>query len=180
MNLPINSPPNSSNGFILKAQQSQNTVQEKVRKKTNMLAPKKEKALDEQQKNPLTPRQQRFVDEYLVDSNATQAALRAGYSRKTARDHSYLMLRRPLVLAGIQAGYDVIRKRNAATVGSLMQELEEARVQAMQENQTSVAVSAIMAKAKLCGLDIQRHQVEANMKVTRVERIIADPEDIHC
>lgn len=32
----------------------------------------------------LTPKQQRFVDEYLIDCNATQAAIRAGYSRKTA------------------------------------------------------------------------------------------------
>lgn len=33
----------------------------------------------------LTPKQRRFVDEYLVDLNATQAAVRAGYSPKTAR-----------------------------------------------------------------------------------------------
>ena len=32
----------------------------------------------------LTPKQQRFVEEYLVDLNATQAAVRAGYSAKTA------------------------------------------------------------------------------------------------
>lgn len=32
----------------------------------------------------LTPKQQRFVEEYLVDLNATQAAIRAGYSPKTA------------------------------------------------------------------------------------------------
>lgn len=32
----------------------------------------------------LTAKQQRFVDEYLIDLNATQAAIRAGYSRKTA------------------------------------------------------------------------------------------------
>ena len=32
----------------------------------------------------LTPKQQRFVDEYLIDLNATQAAIRAGYSEKTA------------------------------------------------------------------------------------------------
>lgn len=32
----------------------------------------------------LTPRQQRFVDEYVVDLNATQAAIRAGYSPRTA------------------------------------------------------------------------------------------------
>lgn len=32
----------------------------------------------------LTPKQQRFVDEYLIDLNAAQAAIRAGYSKKTA------------------------------------------------------------------------------------------------
>ena len=35
--------------------------------------------------NKLKPKQQRFCDEYLVDLNATQAAIRAGYSEKTAR-----------------------------------------------------------------------------------------------
>ncbi len=33
----------------------------------------------------LTPKQRRFVEEYLIDLNATQAAIRAGYSHKTAR-----------------------------------------------------------------------------------------------
>ena len=33
----------------------------------------------------LTPRQSRFVDEYLVDANGTQAAIRAGYSATGAR-----------------------------------------------------------------------------------------------
>jgi len=32
----------------------------------------------------LTPKQQVFVDEYLIDFNATQSAIRAGYSKKTA------------------------------------------------------------------------------------------------
>ena len=34
----------------------------------------------------LTEKQRRFVDEYLIDLNATQAAIRAGYSVKTAKD----------------------------------------------------------------------------------------------
>ena len=33
----------------------------------------------------MTEKQQRFVDEYLIDLNATQAAIRAGYSKRTAR-----------------------------------------------------------------------------------------------
>jgi phage terminase small subunit len=35
--------------------------------------------------NNISPKQTRFVEEYLVDLNATQAAIRAGYSQKTAR-----------------------------------------------------------------------------------------------
>lgn len=34
----------------------------------------------------LTERQKRFCDEYLIDLNATQAAIRAGYSKKTANE----------------------------------------------------------------------------------------------
>ena len=33
----------------------------------------------------LTPKQQRFIDEYLIDLNLTKSAVRAGYSEKTAR-----------------------------------------------------------------------------------------------
>lgn len=41
----------------------------------------------------LTPKQQRFVDEYLIDLNATQAAIRAGYSAKTADSQASRLLR---------------------------------------------------------------------------------------
>ena len=36
----------------------------------------------------MTEKQKRFVDEYLIDLNATQAAIRAGYSVKTAREQA--------------------------------------------------------------------------------------------
>ena len=41
---------------------------------------------------PITPKKQRFVDEYLVDLNATQAAIRAGYSAKTAHSQGPRLL----------------------------------------------------------------------------------------
>jgi len=43
-------------------------------------------------KNKLTPKQQRFVMEYCRDLNATQAAIRAGYSPKTARSQGQRLL----------------------------------------------------------------------------------------
>lgn len=45
---------------------------------------KKTKNGNKKNKNKLTPKQQRFCDEYLIDCNATQAAIRAGYSKRTA------------------------------------------------------------------------------------------------
>jgi len=40
----------------------------------------------------MTAKQQRFCDEYLIDLNATQAAIRAGYSEKTAKEQGSRML----------------------------------------------------------------------------------------
>ena len=45
----------------------------------------------------LTPKQARFVEEYLVDLNATQAAIRAGYSEKTARQVASENLSKPYI-----------------------------------------------------------------------------------
>ena len=45
----------------------------------------------------LTAKQQRFCDEYLTDLNATQAAIRAGYSEKTARQIGTENLSKPYI-----------------------------------------------------------------------------------
>lgn len=50
----------------------------------------------------LTPKQQRFVQEYAVDLNGTQAAIRAGYSPKTARSIASENLQRPAVKKAIK------------------------------------------------------------------------------
>lgn len=45
----------------------------------------------------LTAKQQRFCDEYLIDLNATQAAIRAGYSKKTANRIGTENLSKPVI-----------------------------------------------------------------------------------
>lgn len=45
----------------------------------------------------LTAKQQRFCDEYLIDLNATQAAIRAGYAKKTAHQIGYANLSKPAI-----------------------------------------------------------------------------------
>ena len=51
----------------------------------------------------LTARQTRFAEEYLIDLNATQAALRAGYSPKTAYAQGARLLKHPDVAKAIDA-----------------------------------------------------------------------------
>jgi phage terminase small subunit len=51
---------------------------------------------------PLTPKQARFVDEYVIDLNATQAAIRAGYSKKTANEQGARLLAKVSLAAEIQ------------------------------------------------------------------------------
>jgi phage terminase small subunit len=55
-------------------------------------------------KNNLTARQGRFVQEYLIDLNATQAAIRAGYSEKTAGQVGFENLKKPEIVKAIQKG----------------------------------------------------------------------------
>ena len=57
----------------------------------------------------LNPKQQRFVLEYLIDLNATQAAIRAGYSPRSAAEQAYDLLRKPQ----IQEAIDKARQKTA-------------------------------------------------------------------
>ncbi len=56
------------------------------------------------QASGLTPRQARFVKEYLVDLNGTQAAIRAGYSEHTANEQAARLLANVSVKAAVDAG----------------------------------------------------------------------------
>jgi phage terminase small subunit len=60
----------------------------------------------------ITERQQRFVDEYLIDLNGAQAAIRSGYSKKTAKEMAYELLTRPHIKAAIDLAQN---KRSEST-----------------------------------------------------------------
>lgn len=66
----------------------------------------------------LTAKQQRFCDEYLIDLNATQAAIRAGYSKKTARVIGQENLTKPAIR-------DYIEKRMAEKEKALIADQDE-------------------------------------------------------
>ena len=63
----------------------------------------------------LTPKQQRFVDEYLIDLNATQSAIRAGYSPKTAEQQGFQLLKKTSVSEAIEQAQQERQKRTLVT-----------------------------------------------------------------
>jgi len=74
----------------------------------------------------LNDMQARFVDEYLIDMNATQAATRAGYSAKTASRIGPELLGKPWIQAAIAEKQKVISKRLSISQDRVL--LERARL----------------------------------------------------
>lgn len=66
----------------------------------------------------LTLKQQRFVDEYIISGNATQAAIKAGYSKKTANRIATENLSKPVIKTAID-------KRNAEIQSEKTMDMQE-------------------------------------------------------
>lgn len=71
----------------------------------------------------LTPKQKRFVEEYLIDLNATQAAIRAGYSQRTADRIGPELLGKTCISEAIQAAIAARSARTEVTQDRVIQEL---------------------------------------------------------
>ena len=54
----------------------------------------------------LTPKQQAFINEYMIDCNGTQAAIRAGYSPKTANEQASRLLANVSILQAVKEEQD--------------------------------------------------------------------------
>lgn len=71
----------------------------------------------------LTPKQQRFVEEYLIDLNGTQAAIRAGYSQKTANQIAAEYLAKPNIAYAVAAAMAARSARTGVTQDRVVREL---------------------------------------------------------
>lgn len=71
----------------------------------------------------LTDKQKKFVEEYLIDLNATQACIRAGYSPKTAMEQGYQLLQKTSVQEAIAESMAERSKRTGINQDRIVQEL---------------------------------------------------------
>jgi len=71
----------------------------------------------------LTPKQERFVSEYLIDLNATKAAIRAGYSERSAYSQGQRLLKNADIQVAIQEAKAKREKRTEITQDRVVAEL---------------------------------------------------------
>lgn len=73
----------------------------------------------------LTAKEQRFVEEYCVDLNATQAAIRSGYSRRSAAEIASENLRKPQIAKAVADYKAALAARACRTRADIERELEK-------------------------------------------------------
>jgi phage terminase small subunit len=75
------------------------------------------------ERDEFSKRERMFVSEYLVDLNATQAAVRAGYSPRSAPHHAHRVLNRPRVKAAIEAAMAARERKLEITAEQVLREI---------------------------------------------------------
>lgn len=91
----------------------------------------------------MTPKQEAFVREYLIDLNATQAAIRAGFSAKTAEQQGHQLLKKTLVAKAIDAAKQQRAEKCEIDALWVLREAKETYLAARADNNPSAAVSAL-------------------------------------
>ncbi|MBM3606484.1 MAG: terminase small subunit [Alphaproteobacteria bacterium] len=115
----------------------------------------------------LTAKQARFVDEYLVDLNATQAAIRAGYSAQQARSIGHQNLLKPAIAEAIAAAQAARAQRTAIDADWVLRRLADEAVadlaDILTENGAVKPVKdwpPIWRQGLVAGLDVAENTVE--------------------
>jgi phage terminase small subunit len=100
----------------------------------------------------LTAKQEKFIKEYLVDLNATKAAERAGYSKKTAGVIGDENLKKPYIAEAIRAERDKTSQKLEITRESILLDLEALK----NNNKTinpNVSIKALDLQIKMLGFN---------------------------
>jgi phage terminase small subunit len=117
-------------------------------------------------KEGLTPKQAAFVQEYLVDLNGTQAAIRAGYSPKTANEQAARLLANASVQAAVTKGREKLAAKVEVTAERVLGGLLAEATADDGPMCKSARVKAWELLGKHLGLLTDRSKVEVSGDVT--------------
>lgn len=128
----------------------------------------------------MTPKQARFVEEYLVDLNAKQAAIRAGYSAKTAEQQGPRVLGYAEVASAITAAQAIRSERTETTQEQVLADIKRLAGKAETAGEFSPALRARELLGKHLGMFSDRVQLTgANggpvETISRIELVAVKP-----
>ena len=111
----------------------------------------------------MNPKQQRFCEEYVIDSNGTQAAIRAGYAANSANVTASRLLTKANVRERVDQLFVEQRDRLDVSIDGLTELFRDDRQLAHDNKQAGAAVSATEKIAKLHGLMSERLKVDVHV-----------------
>lgn len=111
----------------------------------------------------MTAKQARFVDEYLVDANGTQAAIRAGYGAAGARVAAHRLLTNVAISSAIEARQRVDATRLSVDRNSVLTGLLEAVEMAREQRNPAGMVAGLREIGKLMGFYTDRVKVDVGV-----------------
>ena len=120
----------------------------------------------------LTPKQQAFADYYITNGgNATDAALRAGYSKKTASEMGYENLNKPHIKHYLEEEMEKVAERNKWTVDKLIKKFQEVAAKCDNDEKfdSSGANKAFTEIGKLCGFYTEKIETTERHIVVEIE-----------
>jgi phage terminase small subunit len=107
-------------------------------------------------KAKLSIQQQRFVEEYLVDLNATQAALRAGYSTKTAYSQGQRLLKHVEIKKKLRAVQDKRSENVGRTAEDVLADIIAVGNTALKAGNLKAALKSLELQGKHLGMFVDR------------------------
>ena len=106
----------------------------------------------------LTDKQQAFVAEFLVDLNATQAAIRAGYSEKTAYSQGQRLLKNVEVDAAIKAAQAERAEKTQRTALDVLKDIQDVSKEARDGGDLKTALKGYELEGKHLGMFTEKHE----------------------
>ena len=113
----------------------------------------------------LTPRQSRFVEEYLISLNATDAARRAGYSEKTADRIGPELLGKTCVSAAIEKARLKLSLKAGRKALDVLRDIQEVSQEARVPGNFSAALRGLELEGKHLGMFDDRPRLVAEPRV---------------
>lgn len=112
----------------------------------------------------LTPKQEMFVKEYLIDLNGNQAAIRAGYSEKTARITACDLLTNPNIQEALQKAMEERSKRTEITADKVLKEMAHIAFDDIGNYLSFKTVKTVVARDKETDEPIIGYQTVVDVK----------------